>query len=125
MGTGIIEDPPNPDLDTLLQREDFGPALPVRHDGPVTVHQLPARSGPIIKTALTTDFQHILGADEKRKRVVLVCDVDWELSRSGATGSGCPWYAKVPLAIEHCDKISARVPTSTGTLTAVTEIWAD
>jgi hypothetical protein len=123
--TEVYEDLPNPDVDDLLQREPVTPTVPTRVEGPVTTYRLPSRVGATIKQPLTTDFQHVLGSNEKRARALLVADVDWEYSRGGSAGSGIPWYAKVPLTIEHCDAVYARVPTSTGTLSVVAEVWAD
>lgn len=125
MGTGILEDPPQPESGEVLQREILAPALLIHPDGPVHTIELPARIGPMFKEALTTAFVKVLGKDEKRKRIALICDVDWLVSRTGAANSGVPWYAKVPLPIGHCDEIWAAVPTSTGTLSVIAEIWPD
>jgi hypothetical protein len=125
MGTGIPEDLPTPELEELQQRDVPLPALLVKPDGPVTVHELPAKAGPMFKQALTTDFQHVLGADLKRGRTVLLADADWEISTNRNAGSGVPWPADVPMYVPHCDVVYARVPTSTGNLSVVTGVWAD
>lgn len=125
MGTGVHEDLPTPDLEDLEQREIDVPALPVRVEGPVHAHPLPPMRGPMFKMGLTVDFQHVLGADPKRARTVLICDADWEISHNKAQGSGVPWPADVPLYLPHCDAIYAKVPTSTGNLSVITGIWAD
>ena len=126
MSTGeYIEDLPNPDLAELQQREVLAPVLLVRPDGPVSTQPLPARTGPIETNPLTTTFQRVLNRDFKRSRAVLICDVDWLISRSNNAAGGAPWYAKVPLVLTHRDDAYAAVPTDTGTLTVITEIWAD
>lgn len=122
--TEYVEDLPNPSVPDLQQREILAPALLVKPDGPVLTHQLPSRVGPMASVSLGTTLQHILGPDEKRRRTILVCDVDWLVSRSSSS-PGVPWYAKVPLYLESCDAVYAKVPTGTGTLTVVPEMWAD
>lgn len=124
MGTQIV-DQPDPELGEVLQEEPTLPTLPVNVNGPVQTRQLPSRIGGSIKEPLTTAFSRVLYADLKRRRAVLVADVDWEYSRTGNSGSGVPWYAKVPLVIEHADEVNARVPTSTGTLSIIAETWAE
>lgn len=115
-----------PDVDQLRQTEhDELPAVPVRQVEPVTVHALPSRVGPMFADDLTTAFAKILPADPKRKRATLLGSAAWEISRSGSVSSGVPWPASVALVIEHCDTVYARVPTSTGTLSVITEVWAD
>lgn len=121
----VVEPPPNPEVEDVQQREILEPALLVHQDAPWRTIELPARTGPMLTEALTTGFAKVLGANEKRKAVTLICNVDWEISRTGAANSGVPWYAKVPLSIGHCDTIYARVPTSTGTLSVIAEVWPD
>lgn len=123
--TGVLEDPPTPDVYDLQQRDIPLHTLPVKHEGPVTVWRLPSRRSSAIATVLGTSFDKILPADDKRARATLVCSVAWEYSRTGATGSGLPIPANVPITIEHCDRVDARVPTSTGTLSVIAEYWAD
>jgi hypothetical protein len=117
------------DVDDVQQDESTGPELPivvaVRHDGPIRAVELPARNCAPSKLILTTDFQHVLGPDLKRKRVILLADAAWEYSRTGAQGSGVPWPTSVALVLQHADAIYARVPTSTGNLSVFPEVWAD
>ncbi len=117
---------PQPDIATVQQLPDE-PLLtiPVRAVAPVPVSILPARCGAAFKDGLGTSFSKVLGPDPKRRRTVLCGDADWEYSRSGATGSGVPWPADVPLVLEHCDAVYARVPTSTGNLSVIAETWAE
>lgn len=122
--TNIDEDPPYPSVPDLQQREILAPALLVKPDGPVLTHQLPSRTGPMSSVPLGTTLAHILGPDEKRRRTVLICDVDWLVSRA-SSAAGVPWYAKVPLVLESCDAVYAKVSTGTGTLSVIPEMWAD
>lgn len=117
---------PQPDIGTVQQLPDE-PLLtvPIRAVGPVPVQQLPARAGAAFAEPLTTSFTKVLGADPKRRRVVLCAGDAWEYSRTGATGSGIPWPAAVPLILEHCDQFYARVPTSDGVLAVIAETWAE
>lgn len=114
-----------PDVDQLRQEDEPLPAVPVRQVEPITVHNLPSRVGPMFSEDLSTDFVKILPSDVKRKRATLLASVAWEISRSGSVSSGVPWSANVPLVIEHCDTVYARVPTGTGELSVITEVWAD
>lgn len=129
MGTNpsaVVEPLPNPSVPEVQQQQDITPImpLPVVHDGPINTQQLPSRMGPIITQALSTATAHVLGQDEKRRRTVCICDVDWLVSRT-SSGVAAPWYAKVPLVLENADSLYAKVSTGTGTLTVVTEMWAD
>lgn len=117
---------PQPDIGTVQQLPDEPLiTLPVRAVEPVPVHLLPARAGAAFAEPLSTAFSKVLGPDPKRRRVVLCASVAWEYSRTGAASSGIPWPANVPLTIEHCDVVYARVPTSTGTLAVIAETWAE
>ena len=121
MGTSIIDELLNDDGESNDQADMVDVTVTTE---PIRATDLPSRVGPMAKLALTTTFQRLYGPDLKRKRTNLICDTDWEISRSGATGSGVPWYAKVPLVVEHADTVWARVPTSTGTLSILPEYWA-
>ncbi len=119
-----VEDPGMPDVPDLLQRDDYLPAVPVRITGPLVVQMAPSRRGPAFSQDLATTFQHVLGADPKRRRAVLIGSVDW-LYRTATSGGGVPWPQDVPLVLEHADQVFAAVPTSTGQLSVITEVWAD
>lgn len=121
----MTEHLPEPELEELQQHDVPIPAVPVNVIGPVTVHQLPARSGPAFAQPLTTDFQRVLSVDLKRARANLIGSAAWQYSRTGAAGSGVPWPIAVPLVIEHGDSVYARVTTETATLSVITEVWAD
>lgn len=117
---------PQPDISTV-QQLPAEPLLtvPVRAVAPVPVSVLPARCGAAFKEPLSTAFSRVLGADPKRRRTVLCGTEAWEYSRTGNSGSGVPWPADVPLILEHCDAVYARVPTSTGELAVIAEVWAE
>ncbi len=115
-----------PILEEVFQHDVPGPVVPVDVRGPVIVHQLPSKGGPSFKHPLTTTFSQVLGHDNKRARTtLLLAGAAWEYSRTGASGSGVPWPSNVPLVLEHCDQVWARVTTETGNLSVITEIWAD
>ncbi len=121
----MTEHLPEPELEELQQHDVPIPAVPVNVIGPVTVHELPCKSGPAFATTLTTDFQKILYTDLKRARANLLCTAAWQYSKSGAAGSGVPWPVAVALVIEHADSVYARVTSETATLSVITEVWAD
>jgi len=121
------EDPPDPDLAELQQRETIiiDPyTVPVRHVGPVGTRELPAQGSGAFATVLSTDMQHILGADLTRKRALLVCAAAWEYSAS-RTGGGVPIPANAVIDIRHCDSVYAKVTTGTAELSTITEHWAE
>jgi hypothetical protein len=83
MGTGIMEDPPNPETSEVLQREILAPALLVHPDGPVGVKELPAVAGAAFTEILTDDaeIRKVLGGpDPKRKSVTFSGDNDFFIS---------------------------------------------
>jgi hypothetical protein len=114
---------PQPDLGDILQEADAVITVPVRHDGPITIHELPARVAPISDYVLTTAWQMIAGEDLKRRRIILVCDADMLISH--APRGGAWWPAKVPLDLRSASAVYAKVTANTATLTAIPEEWAD
>lgn len=141
MGTSIepVSGVPYPvDAADVEQEQTIGPAILVRPDGPVTVHNLPSRSGPVTRDQLTsTAWTKVLSQDLRRKRAVLVfvrtvgtTDAIVVIGRGGsgtiAAASAAPWPINVPLPIEHCDALyAAAIGSDTMVCTAVTELWAD
>ena len=119
-----VEDPPNPDLADLQQRDLPMPTVPVEVTGTARVHGVPNRTSSVEAFAMTTTQQRVLGADWKRARVALVSSVAWNYSRS-RTGVAAPIPASEILYLTHCDEIVASVPTSTGVLTVIAEYYAD
>jgi hypothetical protein len=87
---GIVEDPPEPTVPELQQREILAPALLVHPDGPVSVRLLPAvaAAAGTESIASTTKLKILGGPDYKPKRVVIICDGDILVSFNSNTGSG-------------------------------------
>jgi hypothetical protein len=121
----LIEDPPNPTLDELQQRDLPVPSVPVRVDGQVKVYNLPARSGPVVVVDIdTTTTQPILSADPKRSLATLIVDTAWYY-KNRSNGQELPWPANVPLVLTHCDEVWARAQSEDGTLSGITEYYAE
>jgi len=117
-----------PDLDDVQQIEEPAIAIPVsvQVDGPVVVHQLPSRTGPVTTEILSTTPVKVLSADPKRRRAVICGTGDWYVSHINSASGGGVWPEVVPLVIEHGDAVYAYVVgMGASTLTIVTEYWAD
>lgn len=118
---------PPPSLDEIQQVDERPtlalPAVPVEVTGPVNTHELPSRLGVVFDLPLTTAWQMVLGEDLKRKRLVIVCDADWQVSHAGRGGGR--WPANVPLVITHASPVYALKGTNPGTVTVIPEEWAD
>lgn len=114
---------PEPTVEELHQVDPDCIAVPVRHEGPMTTHELPSRSGVVTDFGLTTVWQMVLGDDLKRKRVTLIAAAAWMISH--APHGGATWPANVPLVINHAGKVYARVAAVGTDLTVIPEEWAD
>ena len=128
------QDPGYPDLDQLQQREMRVPSIPVHIPEPVTVHELPSRSGPVAADYLAGGggWVQILQQDLKRKRATILFtgdSVGVYLAKMNSGTRGAPWPVNVPLVLEHADQLYAMVAsTDTAkliTVSTLTEIWAD
>lgn len=119
-----IEDPPDPDLPDLQQRDLMPPAVPVELTGKARVQHLPNRSSSVESFPMTTTQQRVLAADPKRARAQLVSSVAWNYART-RTGATAPIPANVVITITHTDEVCASVPTGTGNLAVIGEYWAD
>lgn len=119
-----IEDPPRPELPELQQRELPYPAVAVQHEGPIHAQVLPSRAGPAFTVALSTTAHHVQGNDPRRARTLMISAVAWRYHR-GRSGEGVPWPANVPMEITHHDEVWASVPTDVGTLSVISQYWAD
>lgn len=124
--------PPTPATLTETFQEAFGTAgVPVKPVGPVTVFELPSRCGAVLSVPLAVPAAgeaypvQVLDEDPRRKRVVLISDVDWIYARKASDKHGAPWPKAVPLPLEHCDAIFAASQGSAGTLSVIVESWAD
>ena len=119
-----IEDPPDPAIQDVQQRDLPLPRVPVIVEGKVRVQPLPARNAGVFTFPMDTTVRLAMGPDMKRSRALLVSTVAWQISRK-ASGEKVPWPANVVMEIKHADAVWASVPTSTGTLSIVAEYYAD
>jgi len=124
MAPTYVEDPPDPDLPELQQRDLPMPTVPVEVTEKVRVLHLPNRSSSVEAFPMDTTLRRLMAADPKRARAVLVSSVAWRYART-ATGVSMPMAANVPLTITHSDEVAARAETGTGTLSVLGEYWAD
>lgn len=121
-----------------VEQEPLGPAaVLVEHNGPLTVHQLPARRAATMSlSAPVAPGLKVLGAEIKRSRVIL-CSVDKPFyyavrqsqiaTASSAASAAAIWPANVPLPLHHADQVwvasaDASLPATIG---VVIETWAD
>lgn len=120
--------PPDPvDLDDLLQEPAQVPAVPVRTEGSVLTHELPAK-----RVQLATDvvpqgsWTPLLPETAKRKRACLLStDQSFYVSTTGA-GTGMLWPANQPLIFVHTQKIYVQSANVAGsTISHYSELWAD
>jgi hypothetical protein len=131
----IVEDPPQPHLDELQQREVFdGPTVPVRIDGPADVHTLPSKRFNVSQEFIGGSnlvATRILTQDPTRRRAIVILRsataTDAFLVQSTSSGQGVAWPANVALTFEHCDEVFAKMNAAdtSATLSIMTEHWAD
>ena len=119
-----IEDPPDPDLPELQQRDLPMPTVPVEIEGKARVIHLPNRASSVEQFAMDATLRRVMGADPKRARAVLTSSVAWRYARS-TTGMTFPVPANSLLVITHADEVCARAETGTGNLGILGEYWAD
>lgn len=127
----VREDPPQPDLPDLQQREVYDvPAVPVCIDGTTDVHVVPNKRFSVSFEPIGASPIRVLTADPTRRRATLMLrsatatDV-WTIM-SASTGQGISWPANVPFIAEHCDEMWAKADTPTSaTLGVAVENWAD
>lgn len=132
---GIPEDPAQPALDELQQRETFElPTVPVRIDGPADVHTLPSKRFNVSQEPIggsNVVATRILTADPTRHRAIVILRsataTDSFLVQSTSSGQGIAWPANVPLEFLHCDEVFAKnnAADTSVTLSVMTEHWAD
>jgi hypothetical protein len=125
--TGATE--PTPDLDELLQEEPAMLTVPVRVDGLVTAHELPARRAQCATDVVPiAAWTPLLPETPKRKRTTLLStDKPFYVSPSGTGVAGMLWPANVPLYWRSVAKVyvmsaDAALPA---TISHLTELWAD
>jgi hypothetical protein len=128
MPDGVREDPPNPDLDQLQQREPVIPAVPVQIAGTAQVRAMPA-----LRCAVTSDTyvqkgtgqpDQILAADPKRVRALLFAEAKW-FYLSNRTGTAAPIPANVVLDVRHTAEAWAAGDGAAVQITAIMEFGAD
>jgi len=120
----VVTDLADPDLTEIEQRDPPIPKVPVCVEGPVNVHQLPARKVSIIVMDLTTTPVKVLDNDPRRARFVACCTEAWRYAvKPGGLGAQLP--ADQAVVFENSDVVYARTVTSTAELSIVAEYWAD
>jgi hypothetical protein len=130
---GIVEDPPEPTVAELQQREILAPALLVHPDGPFPVRLLPAvaAAAGTESVASTAKLKILGGPDLKRKRVVILCDGDILVSFNSNTGSGIRLHGSSnnqgELEITYIGEIYISLPSGTTPVNVgwLAEYWAD
>lgn len=129
----LFHEEPRPELDAVMQRDEYGTCVPVEVTGPVTTHELPSRGATSMIEVATVQPREILGANRSRKSAILLStDSPFYVaySRNPAIGSGpaavaALWPINVPLVIGHCDWVTVFTLTGTATISVLTEDWAD
>lgn len=119
-----------PGVDEVQQRYDATPAIPVKVEGPVSTHELPARTASMgSTTAGTTDPTQIVSADPRRKSVLVFTETQavWvALTRADAAGSaGFSLPVNCGVTLLHTGQVWVRSKTGTATVSYVVENWAD
>lgn len=121
-----------PDLDELQQRDDVGPtAVAVRLNETVRTHEQPARAGSMRSITLTTAPEMIAGRDLTRKRFYLHCYGPAAGMFIGTdpqqVAAGQAFYIGQygNVNITHCEQLWARSADTSGTVSIMTEHYAD
>lgn len=114
-------------VEEVFQQHTLERGLPVEFVGPQQVQPMPARFGGLetYPLALAGAAVQIAGRDDKRKRLLLVCDQDWQIARQASDTHGAFIPSRTVLTIEHVDPVYALATSTAGTLTVITESWAD
>ncbi len=121
-----------------IEQEQIAPlAVVVEHNGPLTVHQLPARrAANMTVVAGLAPGGKVLGVELKRSRVVL-CSVDQPFyyatggakisSVASADTAATIWPANVPLELLNADQVwlASAHATLSAKVGIVIESWAD
>jgi len=126
MAPTYVEDPPDPDLPELQQRDLPMPTVPVQVTEKVRTLHLPNRSSSVETFHMDTTLRRVLAGDPKRARTTLVSAVAWNYARKG-TGMTAPIPANVAITITHCDDVWASIttPGAADNLAVIGEYWAD
>ncbi len=121
-----VEDPPDPALPDLQQRDLPLPAVCVDVNGAVRTHALPSRTSIGHTVPLLSTVEGALSAEPKRARALLIGTVAWSY-QSKQSGTQVPWPANVPCEILHAGEVWVRKASgaSDGVLGVIAELWAD
>lgn len=124
-----------PDTDEVLQAEapDSYQAIPVcvsEVKTPVRVQQLPRKGASTFTRSVgTTTPAHVLRANPRRGRAVLVGDVAFQVAFSEtacqADSAMALWPAATPLELTASVDVWVKAPTGTVALSVITEQWAE
>jgi hypothetical protein len=120
---------PSPEIEDVYQEEPSPfSTVPVHIEGPVQVHELPARRAQM-KTDVVSNsgWTPLLPETPKRKRLVMIStDKSFYLSIDGTGVSGFLWPANVALVLEHTQRVYAMSADPAGsTISHCSELWAD
>jgi hypothetical protein len=106
--------PAQPSIAEVEQEKPEVVSIPVRHDGPVTAHRLPARdaSTQTLNVPVSPVTSAVFKNDFRRSRTV-ICSVDnpfyYATTRSGlsstSVSAAAVWPPNVPLELENCDSV--------------------
>lgn len=123
------QDATDPTVDQVQadQRNDM-PAVPVRHEGPVLVHPLPARSGAARSYTITSAATPVLGRDERRKRAVVysfTVGIAFGFTAGECQAStAAKWPIEKPLELENVDELWVRSTGGDTEVTVFDEHWS-
>lgn len=116
-----------------IEQEDLAPArlsVLVEHNGPITSHELPSRSGSAFSQIFDSggSTQQLLGKDLKRKRALIVSTDNpfYYAARDQAnpnSAAAALWPANVVLEITHADEVHIAGATAdqVSTIAVITE----
>lgn len=122
-----------PTVADVLQEEDTSavtvPVCITDQRSPVRTQELPRKGGATFTRPLTTTPLHILRADHRRARAVLLCDaviyVAFSQASAQDTTSMTKWLANVPFPCDATTDVYVRTATGTADLGVVTYLWAE
>ena len=118
----------------LYQDESTAPIrVPVSVEGPVQVHQLPARSAGSRTWTGNTNALRVGNEDPRRKRAVVLLystvatDYAWISTNQNEVDSGYGFRLPVGIILEisHQEAIYAKLSSATCVLSILNEQWAD
>ena len=121
-------------VDDLYQEDNpLALVVPVKHQGPIQIHNLPARSGGSRTWTGITSATRIGNDDPRRKRAVVLISsaTATDYAIVGATQNevdsnyGFRLPINVPLEITNQEAIYAKVSSATAVLSILNEVWAD